>query len=76
VPGGAGGLVLLGPARNLSVTPRLLVESRVAMVANPRPASYAAVVLDAGSGEEAAVASAAIGGSSSVPAEYRGWSRG
>jgi hypothetical protein len=46
------------------------------MVANPRPASYAAVVLDAGSGEEAAVASAAIGGSSSVAAEYRGWSRG
>jgi ribonuclease HI len=72
VPGGAGALVLLGPAENVGVAPRLVVESRVAMVANPGPASYAAVVLDAGSGEEAAVASAAIGGSSSIAAEYRG----
>jgi ribonuclease H / adenosylcobalamin/alpha-ribazole phosphatase len=52
------------------VTPRLIVESRVAMVANPGPASYATVVIDAESGEEAAV-SAAIGAASNA-AEYRG----
>jgi ribonuclease HI len=69
---GAGGAVLLGPAGNLDVTRRLIVESRVAMVANPGPASYAAVVLDAESGQEVAVASAAIGESSSIAAEYRG----
>jgi probable phosphoglycerate mutase len=70
--GGAGGRVLLGPAGNLNVPPRLIVESRVAMVANPGPASYAAVVFDAGSGEEAMVASAAFGESTSIAAEYRG----
>jgi ribonuclease HI len=72
VPGGAGGPVLLGPAENLNVTPRLIVESRVAMVANPGPASYAAVVLNAESGDEATVASAAFGESASNAAEYRG----
>lgn len=72
VPGGAGGPVLLGPAENLNVTPRLIIESRVAMVANPGPASYAAVVLDAESGDEAIVASAAFGESASNAAEYRG----
>jgi probable phosphoglycerate mutase len=72
VPDSADGLVLLGPAGNLNVTPRLIVESRVAMVANPGPASYAVVVLDAESGEETAVASAAIGESASIAAEYRG----
>lgn len=72
MPGGAGGPVLLGPAENLNVTPRLIIESRVAMVANPGPASYAAVVLDAESGDEAIVASAAFGESASNAAEYRG----
>ena len=64
--------VLLGPASNAGVIPRLVVESRVAMVANPGSASYAVVVLDAESGERAMVASAAIGESASNAAEYRG----
>ena len=72
MPGGDGGLVLLGPAENLNVTPRLIVESRVAMVTNPGPASYAAVVRDAASGDAATVASAAFGESASNAAEYRG----
>jgi len=69
---GAAGPVVLGPAENLGVTPRLIVESRVAMVANPGPASYAAVVIDAASGDEVMVASAAFGESASNAAEYRG----
>jgi ribonuclease HI len=72
VPGGGDGPVLLGPAENLSVTPLLIVESRVAMVGNPGPASYAAVVFDAESGEEMMVVSAAFGESTSNAAEYRG----
>jgi ribonuclease H / adenosylcobalamin/alpha-ribazole phosphatase len=42
------------------------------MVANPGPASYAAVVLDAESGDDVMVANAVFGESASNAAEYRG----
>ncbi|HEV3379686.1 MAG TPA: reverse transcriptase-like protein [Trebonia sp.] len=72
VPGGDGSRVLLGPAGNRNVTPRLIMESRVAMTGNPGSASYAVVVSDAESGEVIEEVSAAFGESTINAAEYRG----
>jgi ribonuclease HI len=71
-PAIAGSRVLLGPPKDPGVTPRMVVETRVAVLGNPGAASYAAVLTDAQSGKKAMEVSAALGESTRNAAEYRG----